>query len=87
MGDQWVGGWRVGEVVLSMVPDHARAARSAATRENLFVDGLRIARPFHTDGCHVISGWRADTYIAIAGPRFDEVLGGRTPARGPRAPG
>jgi uncharacterized protein (TIGR02569 family) len=62
MGDQWVGGWRVGEVVLSMVPDHARAAWSAATRENLFVDGLRIARPFRaTDGRYVISGWRADT--------------------------
>jgi uncharacterized protein (TIGR02569 family) len=76
MGDQWVGGWRVGEVVLSMVPDHARAAWSAATRENLFVDGLRIARPFRaTDGRYVISGWRADTYIAGSPePRFDEVL-------------
>ncbi|MFT4200413.1 TIGR02569 family protein [Gordonia sp. (in: high G+C Gram-positive bacteria)] len=76
MGDQWVGGWRVGEVVLSMVPDHARAAWSAATRENLFVDGLRIARPFRaTDGRYVVSGWRADTYIAGSPePRYDEVL-------------
>lgn len=76
MGDQWVGGWRVGEVVLSMVPDHARAAWSASTRENLFVDGLRIARPFRsTDGRYVVSGWRADTYIAGSPePRYDEVL-------------
>ncbi len=76
MGDQWVGGWRVGEVVLSMVPDHARAAWSAATRENLYIAGLRIARPFRsTDGRYVVSGWRADTYIAGSPePRYDEVL-------------
>lgn len=76
MGNQWTGGWRVGEVVLSMVPDHARAAWSATVRENLYVDGLRIARPFRsTDGRYVVSGWRADTYIAGAPePRHDEVL-------------
>lgn len=76
MGDTWVGGWRVGEVVLSLVPDHARAAWSASVRENLFVDGLRIARPFRaTDGRYVVSGWRADTYIAGAPePRHDEVV-------------
>ncbi|MEP9394140.1 MULTISPECIES: TIGR02569 family protein [Gordonia] len=76
MGDTWVGGWRVGEVVLSLVPDHARAAWSASVRENLFVEGLRIARPFRaTDGRYVVSGWRADTYIAGAPePRHDEVV-------------
>ena len=46
MGESWVGGWRVGEVVLSLVPDHARAAWSASVRESLFVEGMRIARPF-----------------------------------------
>lgn len=76
MGDTWVGGWRVGEVVLSLVPDHARAAWSASVRENLYVEGLRIARPFRaTDGRYVVSGWRADTYIAgCPEPRHDEVL-------------
>lgn len=76
MGDSWVGGWRVGEVVLSLVPDHARAAWSASVRESLYVEGLRIARPFRaTDGRYVVSGWRADTYIAGSPePRHDEVV-------------
>ncbi|AFA74384.1 hypothetical protein GPOL_c33720 [Gordonia polyisoprenivorans VH2] len=76
MGERWVGGWRVGEVVLSLVPDHARAAWSASVRENLYVEGLRIARPFRaTDGRYVVSGWRADTYIAgVPEPRHDEVV-------------
>jgi len=76
IGDSWHGGWRVGEVVLSLVPDHARAAWSAKVREHLYVDGLRIARPFRaTDGRYVVSGWRADTYIAGSPePRHDEVL-------------
>ena len=76
MGDSWIGGWRVGEVVLSLVPDHARAAWSASVRESLYVEGLRIARPFRaTDGRYVVSGWRADTYIAGAPePRHDEVV-------------
>lgn len=76
MGDSWIGGWRVGEVVLSLVPDHARAAWSATVRESLYVEGLRIARPFRaTDGRYVVSGWRADTYIAgTPEPRHDEVV-------------
>jgi len=76
MGDSWIGGWRVGEVVLSLVPDHARAAWSATVRESLYVEGLRIARPFRaTDGRYVVSGWRADTYIAGSPePRHDEVV-------------
>ncbi|ROZ99243.1 TIGR02569 family protein [Gordonia sp. OPL2] len=76
MGDSWIGGWRVGEVVLSLVPDHARAAWSASVRESLYVEGLRVARPFRaTDGRYVVSGWRADTYIAgTPEPRHDEVV-------------
>jgi uncharacterized protein (TIGR02569 family) len=76
MGESWIGGWRVGEVVLSLVPDHARAAWSAAVRETLYVEGMRIARPFRaTDGRYVVSGWRADTYIAgTPEPRHDEVV-------------
>ena len=75
VGD-WSGGWRSGEIVLSMVSDHARAAWSAKVRENLFVDGLRLARPIRsTDGRYVVSGWRADTFVAgTPEPRHDEVV-------------
>src|ERR1700756_5225128 len=83
VGTAWEGGWRCGEVVLSMVADHARAAWSAKVRETLFVDGARLARPVRsTDGRYVVSGWRADTYVAgTPEPRHDEVVSaaGRLP--------
>ena len=41
LGPGWEGGWRCGEVVISLVPEHARAAWSAKVRESLFVDGVR----------------------------------------------
>jgi len=64
LGSNWEGGWRCGEVVLSMVADHARAAWSAKVRETLFVDGVRLARPVRsTDGRYVVAGWRADTFV------------------------
>lgn len=76
LGDDWDGGWRCGEVVLTMVADHARAAWSAKVRETLFVDGLRLARPVRsTDGRYVVSGWHADTFVAgTPEPRYDEVV-------------
>src|SRR5581483_931680 len=76
LGPGWEGGWRCGEVVLSMVADHARAAWSARVRETLFVDGVRLARPVRsTDGRYVVSGWRADTYVSgTPEPRHDEVV-------------
>ena len=76
LGSSWEGGWRCGEVVLSMVADHARAAWSAKIRETLFVDGVRLARPVRsTDGRYVVAGWRADTYVAgTPEPRHDEVV-------------
>lgn len=76
LGEGWEGGWRCGEIVLSLVADHARAAWSAKVRETLFVDGLRLARPVRsTDGRYVVSGWRADTYVAGAPEaRHDEVV-------------
>jgi uncharacterized protein (TIGR02569 family) len=76
LGEGWVGGWRCGEVVLSVIADHARAAWSAKIRETLFIDGVRLARPVRsTDGRYVVSGWRADTFIAGAPePRHDEVI-------------
>ncbi|AQA01393.1 TIGR02569 family protein [Mycobacterium sp. MS1601] len=76
LGSTWEGGWRCGEVVLSMVADHARAAWSAKVRETLFVDGVRLARPVRsTDGRYVVAGWRGDTYVAgTPEPRHDEVI-------------
>lgn len=76
LGDGGDRGWRFGEIVLTLVPDHARAAWSAKVRETLFVDGLRLARPVRsTDGRYVVSGWRADTYVAGSPePRHDEVI-------------
>ena len=76
MGPGWEGGWRYGEIVLAPITDHARAAWSAKVRETLFVDGLRLARPVRsTDGRYVVSGWRADTFVAGAPePRDDEVV-------------
>lgn len=75
LGD-WEGGWRLGDVVLSPVADHARAAWSAKVRESLRVDGLRLARPVRaTDGRYVVSGWRCDTYMTgCPEPRHDEVV-------------
>lgn len=70
------GSWRVGEVVLSPVLDHARAAWSAELRETLDVDGVRLARPVRaSDGRYVVSGWRADTFITgTPAPRYDEAV-------------
>ncbi|RVW05813.1 TIGR02569 family protein [Rhodococcus xishaensis] len=75
-GAGWDGGWRLGDVVLSPVADHARAAWSARARETLAVDAVRLARPVRaTDGRYVVSGWRANTYIEGAPePRYDEVV-------------
>src|SRR5262245_1931118 len=72
----WEGGWRCGEVVLTLVADHARAAWSAKVREGLFVDGVRLARPVRsTDGRYVVAGWRADTFVVgTPEPRHDEVV-------------
>ncbi|HEX4558908.1 MAG TPA: TIGR02569 family protein [Mycobacterium sp.] len=76
LGASWEGGWRCGEVVLSIVADNARAAWSARVRETLFVDGVRLARPVRsTDGRYVLSGWRADTFVAgTPEARHDEVV-------------
>ena len=76
LGAGWDDGWRCGEVVLSRVADPARAAWSARVRETLFVDGVRLARPVRsTDGRYVVSGWRAETFVAgTPEPRHDEVV-------------
>ena len=57
LGTGWEGGFKCGEVVLSVIADHARAAWSAKMRETLFIDGVRLARPVRsTDGRYVVSG-------------------------------
>ncbi len=85
LGADWDGGWLCGDVVLSAVADHARAAWSAKVRETLEVDGVRLARPVRsTDGRYVVSGWRADTFIeGTPEPRHDEVvsMSGAAPRR------
>jgi uncharacterized protein (TIGR02569 family) len=76
LANDWDGGWRCDDVVLSPVIDHARAAWSAKVREVLAVDDIRLARPVSsTDGRYVVSGWRADTFVSGAPePRYDEVI-------------
>jgi uncharacterized protein (TIGR02569 family) len=76
VGPGWDRGWRYGDVVLSPVVDHARAAWSAGVRETLQVEGVRMARPVRsTDGRWVVSGWSADTYLTgEPEPRHDEVV-------------
>lgn len=76
VGPGWDRGWRYGDVVLSPVVDHARAAWSAGVRETLQVEGVRMARPVRsTDGRWVVSGWSADTFLAgEPEPRHDEVV-------------
>jgi uncharacterized protein (TIGR02569 family) len=76
LGLDWDGGWRCGDVVLTPVSDHARAAWSAKVREGLQLDGVRLARPVRsTDGRYVASGWRCDTFIeGTPEPRYDEVV-------------
>lgn len=72
----WDGGWRYGDVVLSPVGDHARAAWSGRVRETLEVDGLRVARPVRaSDGRYVVSGWRGDGFLGgRPEPRYDEIV-------------
>ena len=76
LGSSWEGGWRCGEVVLSMVADHARAAGSAQVRETLFVDGIRLARPVRsTDGRYVVAGFGSTGDERVRPPtRHDEVV-------------
>lgn len=76
LGADWDGGWRLADVVLTPVADHARAAWSAKVRETLEVEGVRLARPVRsTDGRYVVAGWRADMFIdGTPEPRHDEVV-------------
>ena len=68
LGSSWEGGWRCGEVVLSMVADHARAAWSAKVRETLFVDGVRLARPVQVDRRPLCRGGLAGRHLRRGHP-------------------
>ncbi|MEJ5928418.1 TIGR02569 family protein [Corynebacterium sp. H128] len=75
MGYAWDYGFKVGHVVLSPVLDPDNAAWSAKVRENLHVEGLRVARPVRsTDGRYIVSGWKASSFGAgeLASGRVDE---------------
>lgn len=77
LGYAWDYGFRIGHVVLSPVHDPDNAAWSAKVRENLAVDGLRVARPVRsTDGRFIVSGWKASSFGAgeLASGRVDEVV-------------
>lgn len=68
--------WRCDEVLITRADDHARATWSAAVRETLQVEGVRVARPVRsTDGRWVVAGWVADTFlVGEPEPRYDEVI-------------
>lgn len=77
LGYAWDYGFRVGHVVLAPVKDADNAAWSAKVRDQLHVDGLRVARPIRsTDGRFIVSGWKATSYGAgeLASGRIDETV-------------
>lgn len=77
LGYAWDYGFRVGSIVLSPILDPDNAAWSSKVREQLHVDGLRVARPVRaTDGRFIVSGWKATNFGAgeLASGRVDEVV-------------
>lgn len=60
----WDYGWRVGNLVFAQVANYERSVSSARIRQDLQVEGLRIARPVRAaDGRFTSSGWRASQYV------------------------
>lgn len=77
LGYAWDYGYRVGHLVLAKVHDSDNAAWSAKVREQLQVDGLRVARPVRsTDGRFIVSGWKATSFASgeLASGRVDEAV-------------
>src|SRR5574340_272856 len=72
LGAGWEGGWKCGEVVLSLVADHARAAWSAKVRETLFADGIRLARPRFLTQAPVAPWADVDVFIAADRVAWEE---------------
>lgn len=70
------GTYRCGGVVLKRTTDSAEAAWLADVFEQLWVPGVRVARPVRSsDGRWVIAGWTAHRFVAgRAAPRFSHVI-------------
>lgn len=68
--------FRCGSAVLKPVADHAEASWLASIFEQIWVPGVRIARPVRSsDGRWVIAGWAAHRFVSgRTAPRFREVI-------------
>ena len=68
--------YRCGGVVLKPTEDSAEASWLAGVFEQLWVPGVRWARPVRSsDGRSVIAGWTAHRFVAgRSAPRFHEVI-------------
>ncbi len=68
--------FRCGAVVLKQVQDHVEASWLAGVFEQIWVPGVRLARPVRaSDGRWVIAGWVAHRFVAgRSSPRFGEVI-------------
>lgn len=68
--------FRCGSVVLKPVADAVEASWLAGLFEQIWVPGVRIARPVRSsDGRWVIAGWAAHRFVSgRSAPRFDEVI-------------
>lgn len=68
--------FRCGGVVLKPTDDAAEASWLAGVFEQVWVPGVRVARPVRSsDGRWVIAGWTAHRYVAgRSAPRFTDVI-------------
>lgn len=68
--------FRCGSVVLKPVDDPVEASWLAGLFEQLWVPGVRVARPVRSsDGRWVIANWAAHRFVSgRSGPRFDDVI-------------
>lgn len=68
--------YRCGGVVLKPTADAAEASWLAGVFEQVWVPGVRVARPVRSsDGRWVIAGWTAHRFVAgRTAPRFTEVI-------------
>lgn len=75
LGDAWGDGWRCDHVVLTPVPDPARATWTAQVMDRIRPEGVSVPRPLRsTDGRYSVGGWTARSFVSgHRAPRFDEV--------------
>lgn len=70
------GTYRCGSIVLKRTDDSAESSWLAGTFEQLWVPGVRVARPVRSsDGRWVIAGWTAHRFVAgRSAPRFTDII-------------